>query len=38
MRETKYIVKSTTQFKKDYKMAIKRGMDTVSAISCRTGY
>ena len=25
MRETKYIVKFTTQFKKDYKLAIKRG-------------
>lgn len=27
MRNTKYIVKTTTQFKKDYKLAIKRGMD-----------
>ena len=25
MRQTKYIVKLTTQFKKDYKLAIKRG-------------
>ncbi len=25
MKETKYIVKYTTQFKKDYKRAIKRG-------------
>lgn len=25
MRKTKYIVKPTTQFKKDYKLAIKRG-------------
>ena len=25
MRKTKYIVKLTTQFKKDYKLAIKRG-------------
>ena len=27
MTETKYIVKTTTQFKKDYKLAIKRGME-----------
>lgn len=27
MRDTRYIVKVTTQFKKDYKLAIKRGMD-----------
>lgn len=27
MRETKYTVKLTTQFKKDYKSAIKRGLD-----------
>lgn len=26
MRETKYIIKPTTQFKKDYKLAMKRGM------------
>ena len=26
MTETKYIVKTTTQFKKDYKLAVKRGM------------
>lgn len=26
MRETKYIVKPTSQFKKDYKQAIKRGL------------
>ena len=26
MTETKYIVKTTTQFKKDYKLAIKRGL------------
>lgn len=25
MRKTKYIVKPTTQFKKDYKLAMKRG-------------
>lgn len=25
MRQTKYIVKLTTQFRKDYKLAIKRG-------------
>lgn len=25
MRKTKYTVKSTTQFKKDYKLALKRG-------------
>lgn len=27
MRNTKYIVKPTTQFKKDYKLAMRRGMD-----------
>lgn len=27
MRNTKYTVKLTTQFKKDYKLAIKRGLD-----------
>lgn len=27
MRKTKYIVKSTTQFKKDYKVAMRRGLD-----------
>ena len=27
MRNTKYTVKPTTQFKKDYKQAIKRGLD-----------
>lgn len=27
MRETKYNVKLTSQFKKDYKLAIKRGLD-----------
>ncbi len=27
MSGTKYTVKSTTQFKKDYKLAIKRGLD-----------
>ncbi|MCM1119621.1 MAG: type II toxin-antitoxin system YafQ family toxin [bacterium] len=27
MKDTKYTVKSTTQFKKDYKLAIKRGLD-----------
>lgn len=27
MRKAKYIVKYTTQFKKDYKLAIKRGLD-----------
>lgn len=26
MRKTKYTVKSTTQFKKDYKQAMKRGL------------
>ncbi len=26
MRRTKYTVKPTTQFKKDYKMAVKRGL------------
>ena len=26
MRETKYVVKSTSQFKKDYKLAMKRGL------------
>ena len=26
MRQTKYTVKVTTQFKKDYKLAIKRGL------------
>lgn len=26
MRETKYTVKTTTQFKKDYKLAVKRGL------------
>ena len=25
MRETKYVVKATSQFKKDYKLAMKRG-------------
>ncbi len=27
MRKTKYIVKSTTQFKKDYKLALKRRLN-----------
>lgn len=27
MRNTKYTVKLTTQFKKDYKLAMKRGLD-----------
>ena len=27
MRKTKYIVKATTQFKKDYKLAVKRKLD-----------
>lgn len=27
MRKTKYIVKSTTQFKKDYRLAMKRGLN-----------
>ena len=27
MRNTKYTVKPTTQFKKDYKLAMKRGLD-----------
>ena len=26
MKKTKYIVKSTTQFKKDFKLAMKRGL------------
>lgn len=26
MRKTKYIIKPTTQFKKDYKLAMKRGL------------
>lgn len=26
MRETKYLVKITSQFKRDYKLAMKRGM------------
>ena len=26
MRETKYTIKTTTQFKKDFKMAMKRGL------------
>ena len=26
MKKTKYIIKSTTQFKKDFKLAIKRGL------------
>lgn len=26
MTKTKYIVKTTTQFKKDYKLAVKRGL------------
>ena len=39
MRNTKYIVKSTTQFKKDYKLAMKRGLkiklleDVVAALA-----
>ena len=39
MRQTKYTVKLTTQFKKDYKLAIKRGWkislldDVISAIA-----
>ena len=27
MRKTKYIVKPTTQYKKDYKQAVKRGLE-----------
>ncbi|MCI9144068.1 MAG: type II toxin-antitoxin system YafQ family toxin [Lachnospiraceae bacterium] len=27
MKKAKYTVKSTTQFKKDYKLAMKRGLD-----------
>lgn len=27
MRKTKYIVKTTSQFKKDYKLALKRNLD-----------
>lgn len=26
MRKTKYLVKVTSQFKKDYKLAVKRGL------------
>lgn len=39
MRKTKYTVKPTTQFKKDYKLAIKRGLkiglleDAVAALA-----
>ena len=39
MRKTKYIVKATTQFKKDYKLAMKRGLkirlleDVVAALA-----
>ncbi len=39
MRKTKYTVKSTAQFKKDYKLAIKRGLkislleDVVAALA-----
>ena len=39
MRKTKYIVKPTTQFKKDYKLAMKRGLkiklleDVVAALA-----
>jgi len=29
MRKTKYIVKPTTQFRKDYKLAMKRGLKVV---------
>ncbi len=34
MRKTKYIVNPTTQFKKDYKLALKRRRD-VSAIESK---
>ena len=27
MRKTKYTIKPTTQFKKDYKLAMKRGLE-----------
>ena len=39
MRKTRYTVKSTTQFKKDYKLAMKRGLkiglleDVVAALA-----
>lgn len=39
MRKTRYTVKPTTQFKKDYKLAIKRGLkiglleDVVAALA-----
>ena len=39
MRKTKYTVKITTQFKKDYKLAMKRGLrislleDVVAALA-----
>ena len=39
MRKTKYTVKPTTQFKKDYKLAMKRGLklslleDVIAALS-----
>ena len=32
MRKTKYIVKPTTQFKKDYKLAMKRGLKIHPAV------
>lgn len=38
MRKAKYTVKPTTQFKKDYKLAMKRGLDIASAMYCPTGY
>ena len=40
MRKTKYIVKPTTQFKKDYKLAVKRGLkislleDIIAKLAC----
>ncbi len=43
MRNVKYTVKPTTQFKKDYKLAMRRGLDirlleSVIAMYCPTGY
>lgn len=35
MRETKYLVKVTSQFKKDYKLAMKRGLKIVGCNKCR---
>ena len=43
MRKTKYIIKTTTQFKKDYKLAMKRGLkislleEVIAAIATGAG-